>query len=90
MYVTLNLIGWLFCKGSSIYDVYKKIDFLCGCPHGAASSPSTGVHLSLTPLPPCGRHKWIAPNNKRTYKTIQQNLSAPYKIQKCMLKLWTH
>jgi len=25
-------------------------------------SPSTCVHLSLTPLPPlCGRHKWIAP-----------------------------
>jgi len=23
--------------------------------------PSTGICLSLTPLPPCGRHKWMAP-----------------------------
>jgi len=23
-------------------------------------SPSTCVHLNLTPSPPCGRHKWMA------------------------------
>src|SRR6218665_3617186 len=31
--------------------------------------PSTCVHLSLTPPPPCGRHKWMAPNNTNNAHT---------------------
>src|SRR6218665_2589896 len=37
----------------------SNFNFLCGRPHGAG--PPSSVHLSLTPPPPCGRHKWLAP-----------------------------
>jgi len=38
-------------------------NFWCGRPHGAVYplSPSTCVHLSLTPFPSCERHKWMVP-----------------------------
>ena len=39
-------------------------NFLCGRPHGAGPPPP--VHMrppEPDPLsPPCGRHKWMAPN----------------------------
>src|SRR6218665_279124 len=42
----------------------SNFNFLCGRPHGAGPPlpPSTCVHLSPTPPPPCGRHKWMALN----------------------------
>src|SRR6218665_1371043 len=45
-------------------SVDSNFNFLCGRPHGAGPSlpPSTCDHLSLTPPPPSGRHKWMAPN----------------------------
>jgi len=39
--------------------VDSNFNFLCGRPHGVGP-PSTCVHLSLAPSPPCGRHKWMA------------------------------
>src|SRR6218665_1629458 len=38
-------------------SVDSNFKFLCGRPHGTGPP----VHLSLTPSPPCGRHKWMAP-----------------------------
>src|SRR6218665_3918735 len=32
--------------------------------------PSTCVHLSLTPPPPCGRHKWMAPYHNRILSKV--------------------
>ena len=40
-------------------SVDYNFNFLCG--HPRPLPPSTCVHLSLTPPPPCGRHKWMAP-----------------------------
>src|SRR6218665_1106575 len=43
-------------------SVNSNFNCLCGHPHGAGPPPpSTCVHLSLTPSPSCGRHKWMAP-----------------------------
>src|SRR6218665_3601371 len=44
--------------------------------------PSTCVHLSLTPPPPCGRHKWIAPNHRREVSPCIQIL----KSLRCVVK----
>jgi len=47
-------------------------NFLCGCPHGADEliSPRPHVSTRVWPLlPPCGRHKWMAPLTKKCIST---------------------
>ena len=40
--------------------------------------PSTCVHLSLTPSPPpCGRHKWMAPNESEAIVTVSNRNPVP-------------
>ena len=54
-------------------SVDSNFKFLCGRPHGAWLSfpPSTCVHLSLTPSPPCGRHKFMALTLRRCYINLR-------------------
>src|SRR6218665_3956067 len=60
-------------------SVDSNFNFLCGRPHGAGPPPP--VHMrppEPDPLPPpCGRHKWMAPN-------INSRLMVKVKMQKTL------
>src|SRR6218665_2662672 len=70
-------------------SVDSNCNFLCGRPHGAGPPlfPSTCVHLSPTPLsPPCGRHKWMAPNHilqPVPFKFVSLSLICWFPIRRC-------
>ena len=73
-------------------SVDSNFNFLCGRSHGAGPPlpPSTCVHLSLTPShPPCGRHKWMAPNateNTWTNTKLPGNTAAPESVSSHMTR----
>ena len=45
---------------TSFHETKTGILIFCVDVHMGLDPPSTCVHLSLTPPPPCGRHKWMA------------------------------
>ena len=63
-------------------SVDSNFNFLCGRPHGAGPPPP--VHMrppDPDPVlpPPCGRHKWMAPNDDSVLNVIRKPVQLVFK-----------